>query len=203
MNLVIKQNNDILNHCTINGVFTCQHYKIKQAFDKLHQYLIDKKITLDTIIEIGTYRGGFTLFIDNHKLSNKAKILSFDIDAKIGQYKIVNLVNNVEFYQENVFETDTVIKAIQKSKNCLILCDGGNKVNEFNLFSKHLKTNDIIMAHDFALTKETFDREIKGNVWDYFECSQEQVLNSIQNHKLKPILQDEFLKVAWGSYIKE
>ena len=62
MNLDIIINNDIRNHCNINGIFTCQHFYIKKAFDKLNDFLIAKKIKIDTIIEIGTYRGGFTVF---------------------------------------------------------------------------------------------------------------------------------------------
>ena len=75
---------------------------------------------------------------------------------------------------------------IKNSKNCLVLCDGGNKIDEFNLFSNHLKTNDVIMAHDFALNKDVFDKNIKGKVWDYLECSQSQIEGSIKRNNLAP-----------------
>ena len=60
--LEVVLNNDIRNHCNINGVFTCQHFEIGKAFDKLYDYLKSNKIVIDNIIEIGTFRGGFTLF---------------------------------------------------------------------------------------------------------------------------------------------
>jgi hypothetical protein len=51
------------------------------------------------------------------------------------------------FFLKNSLEK---IKGILlKSKQCLILCDGGHKNQEFNLFSQFLKSGDIIMLHDY------------------------------------------------------
>lgn len=198
LNVVL--NNDMRNHCNINGVFTCQHYKIESVFDKLYDYLKSNKIIIDNIIEIGTYRGGFTTFLDNHKLCNNTTIHSFDVDASIGQRQISNKVEKVKFYEENVFETNTIEHILKDSKNNTILfCDGGDKISEFNHFSKYLKSKDLIFAHDFAIDETNFS---KLNVWDYFECNEGSIKQSIDTYKLKPLMQDDFLNVAWGSYIK-
>lgn len=45
---------------------------------------------------------------------------------------------------------------IKREGTTLILCDGGSKINEFNILSKYLKSGDIIMAHDYVDTKENF-----------------------------------------------
>ena len=140
-------------------------------------------------------------FLDNHKLSDNATIHSFDVDASIGQRQISNKVNKVKFYEENVFETDTIELILNSSKkNTIIFCDGGDKIAEFNKFSKLLKRNDLIFAHDFAIDLKSFET---NNVWDYFECNEGAIKQSIDTNNLKPLMQDIFLNVAWGSYIKE
>jgi 23S rRNA U2552 (ribose-2'-O)-methylase RlmE/FtsJ len=199
--LEVVLNNDIRNHCDINGVFTCQHFEIEKAFDKLYDYLKSNKIVIDNIIEIGTFRGGFTTFLDNHKLSDNTTIHSFDVDASIGQRQISNKVKKVKFYEENVFETNTIELILKSSKkNTILFCDGGDKISEFNHFSKFLNTNDIIFAHDFAIDLSSFT---KLNVWDYFECNEGAIKESLSKYNLEPLMQDTFLNVAWGSYIKK
>lgn len=197
----IIKSNDILNHCVVNGIFTAQHYDIKKGLDSLNSYLNKNDIHIDTIIEIGTYRGGFTTLLNSHDISTNAQIHTFDIDNTIGQEKVCIHLDKVSFYCQNVFDNNTIENLISSSKNnVLVFCDGGNKIEEFNRYSYNLRVNDMIFAHDYSFSNEIFNSEIRGKIWDYVECTYLDIKDSIESNNLKRLTYME--NVVWASYIK-
>ena len=55
-----------------------------------------------------------------------------------------------------MYSKSTYIEEILKEKDrCLILNDGGGKVPEFNRFCKKIKTDDVLMTHDFYADRKT------------------------------------------------
>jgi 23S rRNA U2552 (ribose-2'-O)-methylase RlmE/FtsJ len=112
------------------------------------QKVIDEN-DFQSIIEIGTNRGGLTLWLNDHK-KDSTKIYTFEI------FPDAPLINSDqidgELIIDDVFSKNSLEKIkgiLLKSKQCLILCDGGHKNQEFNLFSQFLKSGDIIMLHDY------------------------------------------------------
>ena len=83
------------------------------------------------------------------------------------------------------------------------MCDGGSKINEFNLLSKYLKSGDIIMAHDYVDTKENFLKNYKNKIWNLREIGDEHIKNTCEKYNLKSYMKETFDKVVWVCKIKE
>ena len=110
---------------------------------------------------------------------------------------------------ENIFYNDyknlkqEIIDFIKQDGTTLVLCDGGNKVAEFNLISKFLKVGDIIMAHDYAYDRETFNNKINLKLWNWFEISEKDIEQSCIDNNLIDIDRELFEKAVWVSKIKK
>lgn len=129
----------------------------------------------DMVVELGTYNGGLTLFL---ALNSGAPIHTFDLrgEPQSESYKRLKSILPISHYQLNTLAiyTKNKIEHLTNGRHTLIYCDGGNKADEFNLYTPLLKPRDVIMAHDKG--REIFMKDITGAVTD--------------NH-LKPFHQDE------------
>lgn len=192
--------NGKLNHITVNEVPASQHYNIENALDKLHEYLSLENIHISNIIEIGTFNGGFTTLLANHKISNNAQIHTFDI----GNTKHSKFVQSdkVTCYIEDVFKTNTINTILKENKNCLLFCDGGNKIKEFNTFAPLLKSSDFIFCHDYIKDEETFLTKFKGKIWYWHQSDFSSIKDAVNQNNLVNILPEAFEEVVWSSYRK-
>ncbi len=150
------------------------------------------------IIELGTKYGGMTQFLS--ELHDN--IHTFDV----GRYMKLGLVGyllqtGVTIYVEDIFQTDTVKELIEFPlyNRVLLLCDNGNKKAEVQTFTPFLKTNDVIMAHDYFPTVNDLYHIVdygagpkKVKRWPSFEISDRDINNKI----LKPYF-DKFESVFW------
>lgn len=167
------------------------------------------------ILEIGTFHGGLTMMLrdimDNIHLLDSA-IRTYDIHD---QEFLKPLINGraIEVFTKNLFDAkyhdfaDDISKNelysfIQQQGTTLVLCDGGCKKCEFNLIAPMLKTNDIIMAHDYAPNEEYFNQYIKGKIWDWLEIQDSDINQCVIDHNLQPYLQSTAQKAAWCCKIK-
>jgi len=118
---------------------------------------------------------------------------------------------NIEIIIENIFsksykeieKPEMVESFIKREGTTLILCDGGSKINEFNLLSKYLKSGDIIMAHDYVDTNENFLKNYKNKIWNWREIGDEHIKNTCEKYNLKSYMKETFDKVVWVCKIKE
>lgn len=125
------------------------------------------------IIEIGTGTGEWTNF-----LSMYGKVQSYDVvDRREGQ-------SNYIFHQQNVFQTG--IKDVYKCN--LLICDGGNKVNEMRLFAPQLKSGSLVMVHDYGPT----------DTWKWCEFRDTNIPDCIQQIK-----SERLKSVAWFLGVKK
>jgi hypothetical protein len=114
----------------------------------------------------------------------------------------------VDLRIENIFSEDfksvdsEVIDFIQGEGTTIVLCDGGNKKEEFNLLSNYIKVNDFIFAHDYSKDKQTFLQEINIKIWNWTEISLEDVQESMDKNGLVQYKEDIFSKVVWLSTTK-
>lgn len=204
-NLIHKKSNLEQNDSisTYNGWAAQQN---PYCFEVFFNFL--KKNKPKRILEIGTALGGFTYFLKYtcNKLQLDCEILSFDIHGRHYYEEMVKYGIDVRI--ENVFDEkyenlkQEIIDFINRDGLTLVLCDGGNKIGEFNLISKFLKKGDIIMAHDYAYDRDTFDKQINLKLWNWFEISEKDIENSCIENNLVDIDRDLFEKAVWVSKIK-
>ena len=117
------------------------------------------------VIEIGTQRGGLSHLISKCTAYYGAEFHTMDI--KEGVLLPKNKLNgNSTFHVWNCFDHSEEIKnLIQRSGQCFVLCDGGDKLKEFNTFSEFLKPGDVIAAHEYKSPNvENYDL-----YWAWFE----------------------------------
>jgi len=189
------------NHLLINDINASQNPNIIKALEELNAFLINERINISTIIEIGTLNGGFTSILAESDLSKGTKIHTFDIRDK--QLGCVDKYNNVFFHKEDVFSTNTIVDLLKSDGNCLLFCDGGNKINEFNLYSNNLKKNDFIFCHDYVTNKELFEEQYRNKIWNWHESNYEAIEAAILKNNLENILPEFFEPAVWASYRKK
>lgn len=183
-----------------------QHQNVSDKFKKLFS---EYKPT--RVLEIGTADGGLTLLIrdllDDMGL-NGTTIRTYDINE---QKNLKSKNRDIEVITKNVFNQtysdlnnpDEIGEFIKSEGRTLVLCDGGNKKNEFRVISKFLKKGDIIMAHDYAPNLNYFNENIKNKIWNWLEIQDSDINESCLTHNLKPYMEDEFRSIVWVCKIKE
>jgi hypothetical protein len=158
----------------------------------------------ETILEIGTNRGGLTLWLNDNKKIN-SKIYSFEIYEHIPLFKKTDLDGDLiigNIFSENIMQI--VKNLLLDKKQCLLLCDGGDKNTEFNLFSKFLKPNDVIMLHDYCDNEEEYKLIQQETGWPTpAESDLNSISLSIRQNNLEPYYYEMGKKNLWGSFIKK
>jgi len=166
------------------------------VFDPLAQLIVELKPTV--IVEIGTGRGGLTLFLNDVRDAS-TKLVSYDNSDE----RVVDMTKaRLDFRVRDVFDQATmreIAEFISKGHPCLLLCDGGDKAREVNTFSTLLKPGDVIMAHDYAHLKTQQvtirkDRSHRCEVW------YEQIQQTVEGLGMIPLHADEFAQVAWACF---
>jgi hypothetical protein len=197
-------------HLSYKGLSVEQNANIIYPFNELIN-----KIKPSRVLEIGTFHGGLTLIIrdilDENKFNN-SDLLTYDINHpeyvinELFKYnvilKTVNLFNDTysDFKDENA--KNELLDFIKKDGVTLVLCDGGSKKNEFNIISKLLKQGDYIMAHDYAYSKDYFEKNIKHKYWNWCEIENKDIIDSIISNGLQSYMEEDFNKVGWTCKIK-
>ena len=150
------------------------------------------------IVEIGAYNGGFTCALAVHAYNIGAKVFSFDIsEIPDPKYRPLSEFLGVEFFQMDCFSEagiTKIIQLIQQPGVTYLLCDGGNKALEVNTFAPHLKSGDIIGAHDYFVERHDW--------WGWQEIRKEQVEETLTRHNFTPFFQEYFDFAAWLVYKK-
>ena len=198
------------SRCKYKGILTQQNPNV---FNVFKDFL--GKESFDYIIEIGTSYGGLSLFLYEQSLVYNSKFISYDwLDFKKSKWsnrtdKLKKLFSGkipFDFRNKNVFEKSTIkeISNILSNNKCLLLCDGGDKPEEFRIYSKYLTKNSYIMAHDYAKDKKHFNEKISKNVWGWFEIQDSDIQPSIDKEKLtKSDYYNSFENIAWVQCIKK
>lgn len=177
-----------------NGYFQYNNFIAMQnnlAFDMLDKLLELEQF--DNVIEIGTAFGGLCLFLYEKSETYNYNFLSFDIADRINIPDFG--INSRKIMDVFCDEAVVLIKERIKDGKTLILCDGGNKIAEFNYFAELLKSGDFIMAHDYAESAEYFNSNIQNVYWNWCEITDKNILESLQI--MEKYSKIDFHKSAW------
>jgi cephalosporin hydroxylase len=160
-----------------------------------------EKIKPSRILEIGTGGGGFTCFLFTviRELDLDCQLISYDICERPAYTKL--RIKGVDIQIQNVFEADGckqhVKDFIGQDGVTLVLCDGGNKKNEFIVLSAAIKPGDYIMAHDYCEDADRFYCDMFKKKWNWYEICDKDIEQACHDNHLVPHNKEVFDNVAW------
>ena len=164
------------------------------------------------IIEVGTTDGGVVAAVQDimKTFTNDFVIRTYDIvpsrfAKNLKDRGIDARVENLftpDYKNWNPEKIDELREFVNQEGTTLVLCDGGDKVNEVRLFSDIIKKNDFIMCHDYAESVQYFDIHLRDKIWNWMNINGSEIQESIEKHKLVPYMKDEFQAVVWGCFQK-
>lgn len=193
---------EILGYFLYDGKHTTQQVPdIKLYFEKL--LCIEN---FEIIIELGTSFGGLTYILSDLLKENNlnCKIHTFDFSYK--SYVEDSLIERGCTYhvldERDEIYKETVVSLLTNYGKALLLCDGGNKKEEFNRYSEYLKPNDVIMAHDYSHNLNVFENEIKNKYWNWFEISFLDIEETTKKYKLIEYSKVSFKEAVWACFVK-
>ena len=145
-----------------------------QTFDLISRVL-DEYPYVKRIIELGTYTGSLSIYLGLEGIRLSAPVYTFDIKRQFTSATacIFNSLQ-IEFTEMDVFEKrETLFELFDEP--IFLLCDGGNKANEFIMSVPKLQSGSIVAVHDYNV-------EFHEKDWLPF------------TDKAEPIMKDEWLK---------
>jgi len=192
---------ELIGHTEYKSYRVQQHINYQAVFEPFL-----KKEQFTHILEIGTANGGLTLYLKD--CVPNCNILSVDIADKphfntLRGHGIDIIVRQI--FDSNIFNTVTPAKIIDSyvldflsnATKKLILCDGGNKINEFNSMASFLKEGDVIMAHDYIESKEVFEKDYKDKIWNWHEVEYKDLKQACEQYQLQPYNKEAFESILW------
>lgn len=205
----MEQKKQVTGFTSYKGIMLQQHEDYQSVFSKLLETSKPARI-----LEIGTGAGGLTLFLKD-KLNEiglkETYILSYDINTTNFDSTVHDLTN-LELSKENLFgggndfilqRNDLIEPYIKSEGLTIVLCDGGNKIKEFNQISPLLKGGDIIMAHDYCDNTESFESDYKDKIWNWCEIQQKDIQQICDQENLEDFMKEDFNKIVWVCKIKK
>ena len=153
------------------------------------------------VLEIGTAAGGLTLLIRDLLDEAGCQTTPFWTVDPMAMPRPYLEVDGINYIHADAFEPELLERLqgyVAKPGPTLMICDGGDKKREFRTFAPHLKSGDIIMAHDYAPTEEYFRGVMFSQHWNWLEITEMDVGPVSKAHNLIPHMQDEFQRVAWA-----
>jgi len=122
------------------------------------------------IVEIGTAHGGLTWMLRD--LAPTAAIRTYDIKPCPNIGLLTSLGIDCRVADPLAAESQQeLVGFIQRPGTTMIFCDGGNKPCEVNAIAEIAKPGDLILAHDYAPSREIFASEIRGKRWNWCEIT--------------------------------
>jgi len=203
----ITKESNLENHDSLSAYMGQAAQQNHNVYEVFYNFL--NEVKPKRILEIGTALGGFTKFLKlvSDELNLETIILSYDIHSNPWYNEMIE--SGIHVRVENIFnsdysDVDVFVKDFIKSPGTtVVLCDGGDKVREFNVLSKYLKVGDFIMAHDYAENNEIFQEKINLKIWNWHEISNSDIIRACEENNLKYYNKESFENVVWTCRKKE
>ena len=145
------------------GGVTCSQY---WADFYLWEVLLNERPKANAIVELGTWEGGFSLYLAAQADVRGLFFRTYDVIAP--ERRIPG------FVQLDIFaEAEAIGQFLTRYEPLLLLCDGGNKPRELQTFSRSLSPESLIVTHDWGT--EIFVDDVPDNVHPIFEDFCEEI----------------------------
>jgi len=152
--------------------------QMKGVVNVFNKFFIKEQF--NTVIELGTGNGGFTLYIAEKCNEMKADFYTFDIRQIINAASLKKLKQfGGTFFKEDTNKTDRVKNFIKDSGRILILNDG-DKITSFNIYGPLLKPGDYMFIHDYYYKEPSIFDGVA--TWDDFKNGIEKFNLVISSH---------------------
>ena len=175
---------------SILGFSAQQRPEVVSAFNKLFC-----RQGFARIIELGSGAGGLTVFLGLYGYTSDCAVYTFDHKNWLPSptYGLLTFLN-VRLYQSDILRdtstADFIASLIGSNGRTLLLCDNGNKNEEFNRYAPYLKYGDIIMAHDYIASG-------KEDQWKSSEVNIDLISDTVVEYNLQNYMCYVFDDVAW------
>ena len=117
---------------------------------------------IEDFVEIGTGNGAMSIFLGLHAYIRGGKVFTCDVIRREGLFEAQKMfeVLPIQFCQVGCFSEEgmKMIKEIIGYKPSFVFCDGADKPEELNTFSRYITLGSIICAHDYGT--EIKDKDI-------------------------------------------
>ncbi len=124
----------------------------------LWEFILNTNPQIRQIIELGTWLGGFSLYLN---LQAQVRNMSFITYDSINFNS--SAINHIPFIKKDVFADADEIGEQVAALSTILLCDNGNKPRELKTFAPYLTNDSIIVVHDWMV--EFFPEDVP----DYLE----------------------------------
>lgn len=146
------------------------------------------------IVEIGTSVGGMTCLLAIAAKQMNAMLHTFDINVSITDETRETLLRigcgNVKEWVLDALSTTGVgiiRNILRQDGTSVLMCDGGNKVNEVLTYAPLIKSGDIIAAHDYG----------GSPAWPWEEIKREDVAEVLSKHGIDDFMPEVFTDTGW------
>jgi hypothetical protein len=109
----------------------------------LWEAILNDNPQIETIVELGTWEGGFSHFLAAQAGARNLGFRTYDA-------VVFNSQVPPGFVRCDIFgEADTVAEYLQGSGPTALFCDNGNKPRELRTFPQHLQEGSLVIVHDW------------------------------------------------------
>jgi len=179
---VIAHETDI--QITFAGVLIAQFWR-----DLLLWEIFLNKYAVQSVVELGTYRGGMSLYLLMQCIQRNMSFFTFDREDAVALRSTLGRKLGLHdcFYRGDYFADDAakrkVLDTITDPANhpLALFCDGDYKSVEYHIFGPLLARDDFVIVHDYGKTagvdtsfvpedaEESLTEEIMVTLCDRFE----------------------------------
>ena len=156
------------------------------------------------MLEFGTRFGGLSVFLGMYAKIAGAAFHTYDIENQVKYSDFFNFLN-IAFHIRDIFSNQSrqeITDLIRQPGRTILFCDA-IKAKEFNLYADHLKSNDIILAHDYAANEQDFNSIKKQRIWWHCEIDDSDIAQACHRNHLVPVFKNLFRTAAWCCFIKK
>jgi hypothetical protein len=190
---------------TFFGLQMMQNRHAVLAVDRLLRLLDDEGRRPARIVELGTGCGGLSVLFQMYAAAGGGAFVTYDRAVHATEARRLFARLGVDARQRDFdapFTTAEIARLIQEPGVTLLVCDGPDKVAEVTRFAPYLKTGDLVMAHDYAESRDVFDRTQHGRTWNYCEITEADIAGVVAAHRLDAVCPDVLAPGAWMCKVK-
>ncbi|MEZ5285182.1 MAG: WlaTC/HtrL family glycosyltransferase [Vicinamibacterales bacterium] len=161
-------------HTTFFGLPMMQNRHAILAIDRLLRTLEDEGRRVARIVELGTGVGGLTVLFHLYARVTGARFVTVDRSVHDTAARALFEPLDVDARRRDVaepFAAAEIAREIQGPGITLLVCDGPDKLGDVTRLAPYLKTGDLVMAHDYAASTDTFEQTMRGRLWNWCEIT--------------------------------